>query len=69
MKPKAQLLAEFNATAAQQEARYVEVRGGLGRALQRSMAIKGALASFEFKIETANAELEQELNTIEDNFK
>lgn len=68
MKSIAQLTAEHNASSQQAESRYTEVRDSAGYALQRILSIRSAIASFEFKLERATAELELELKTIDENY-
>lgn len=50
------------------EAEYVDVNTTLGHALQKAMALKGAIANLELKVMVAVADFEQEVKTIEQNF-
>jgi hypothetical protein len=64
-----QLKAEHNANAGQLEELYTEVVGLVGKQLQRSMAIRAALNSFDYKLQLAVSELDDELKAIDDNCK
>ncbi len=66
---EAALLATHNGKCEQNEAHYVEMRTMIERRLQRSMQIRGALDSFDLKLQKAALELDSELLTIEQNFQ
>ena len=69
MKLPVQVTAEHNARSPEIEAQYVKIRDLAGKALQRSMAIRAALENFDYKIELAVAELDAELQVVDNNCK
>lgn len=69
MKAKVQAASDYQLVVEAAEAEYNNQRDSVGSSLRRAMAIKGALASFELKLNNANAELVEELKSIDSNFQ
>jgi hypothetical protein len=68
MTSEVEMLAEYNGKCEANEAQYVLMRTRVQMGLQKSMAMRGALDSFELKLNRAVLEFERELKTIEQNF-
>lgn len=63
------LIAAKNSTSEINEASYVEQRENVQRALEKAMAIKGIIASFETEVAAAVLKFNEQLVTLEGNFK
>lgn len=68
MKSVETLVALHNTLIEARESSYVDLRTSIQRQLEKAMAIKGAIASYEMKLQRATIEFEEELETISNNF-
>lgn len=61
-------VSEYTQKCEDNEAQYIAMRDSLGKSLSKALQIKGAIASYELKLQKAVAEFNEELKVIESNF-